>query len=402
MKKQEEKNKNNRPLLIFICVFVSIVVALGGALGATLAVKNARAVVKYGNATMDDCVVKYFASYYKMLYMRDLRMNGVKAYDTDDFWSSENEEGISYGELYRRGLEDYLRTLVASAGVFLEYSSYKPEDKLRVSRVADDILAAKAKGSVAEFNSLTEKYGFNYSDFCDAIALLYKAEQAITAIYGQGGLNLKNFPGECKKYLDTYSHISLIFVRTEQTFELDAEGNKIFDESNNAVMRDLTEEEKLERQKIIDTLTAAIEAKKNGGDLQITPEMFEIYLEKSDGDPDMYQKGYYFHKNAEATTKSAEIFPEVVERALSMEKYEYAKVDCSIGVCFIYKYDVVDGAYDDADNSFFSDFYSDASGYLYNQVLETLKPDVRLSPSFSEIDTLPIPYLEEFYVRSWN
>jgi hypothetical protein len=167
-------------------------------------------------------------------------------------------------------------------------------------------------------------------------------------------------------------------------------------------MRELTEDEKHEKAEIIDTITAAIDAKNSGGDKQITPEMFEIYLEKSDGDPEMYEKGYYFHQNAEMTAEFAEEFPEIVERALDMEKYEYEKVDCSIGVCFIYKYDITKDAYDDADNVFFSDFYSDAADYVYASLLEVMKPDAVFEDSFGEIDLLAIPYLEEFYVRSWN
>ena len=403
MNNQEKTKKNpNRLLVIFICVFVSVVIAIGGSIGAAVAIKNARAVARYGSVTVDEGVAKYFASYYKMLYIRALRTAGVLAKDTEDFWNSKNQDGISYGDAYLRDFKEYMSSLIASCKVFLDYSSYKAKDKQRVLSVTDEILSAKAKGSVETFNSECEKYGFNYRDFCDAIALLYKAEHASEVIYGKNGVNLNNFPSECKKYLDTYSHVSLIFVRTEETFVLDEEGNRIYDENMNEVKRALTEEERLEKQAVIDTLTAAIEAKKNGGDMQITPEMFDLYLKKSDGDPEMYDKGYYFHENAEKTLEFATMFPEVVERALDMELYEYEKVDCSIGVCFIYKYDVEEGAYSSSENVFFSDFYSDAANYLYSDILKTLKCDVSFSDSFDEIDALKIPYLEEFYVRSWN
>ena len=403
MNNQEEtKKSNNKILVIFVCAFVAAVIAIGGTIGAIVAINNSRAMVKCGSVTLEEGDVKYLASYYKMLYIRALRTEGILAEDTDEFWSGESEGGVSYGESYVRGFKEYVGRLVASGKVFLDYSSYKTEDKDRVKRVAEEILQAKAGNSVAEFNEKCEKYGFNYDDFCDTIALLYKADRSETVIYGENGVNLSNFPDECEKYLDTYSHVSLIFVRTEETFELDGEGNRIYDEEGKAVMRKLTEEERREKQGIIDTLTAAIEAKKNGGDMQITPEMFELYLAKSDGDSKMYDKGYYFRENAEKTAEFATAFPEVVERALDMGLYEYDKVDCSIGVCFIYKYDVEEGAYSSSENVFFSDFYSDAADYLYSDILNTLKSDVYFSDSFDEIDILEIPYLEEFYVRSWN
>ena len=403
MNNQEETKKSkNKILVIFVCVFVSVVIAVGGTIGAIVAINNSRATVKCGSVALEEGDVKYLASYYKMLYIRALRIAGIMAEDTDEFWNSKDEDGVSYGESYVRGFKEYVSGLMASCKVFLDYSSYNKEDKNRVAKVAEEILQAKAGNSVAEFNEKCEKYGFNYDDFLDVIALLYKADRSKTVIYGENGVNLSNFPAECEKYLDTYSHVSLIFVRTEETFELDGEGKRIYDEDGNAVMRALTEEERLEKQEIINTLTAAIEAKKNGGDMQITPEMFELYLEKSDGDSKMYDKGYYFRENAEKTAEFATVFPEVVERALDMELYEYEKVDCSIGVCFIYKYDVEEGAYSSSENVFFSDFYADAANYLFSNVSETLKTDVYFSESFEKIDILEIPYLEEFYVRSWN
>ena len=403
MSNQEEtKKSNNRFLIIFVCAFVALVTIVGGTIGAVVAINNSKAIVKCDGVALEEGEVMYLASYYKMLYIRALRTAGISAKDTEEFWNSKNEDGVSYGESYLLGFKDYVKRLVAACNVFLDYSSYTKADSKRVKNVAEEILEAKASGSVSEFNEKCEKYGFNYNDFCDAIALLYKADRSETVIYGENGVNLTNFPDECAKYLDTYSHVSLLFVRTEETFALDGEGNRIYDENGNAVMRALTEEERLEKQRIIDTLTSAIEAKKNGGDMQITPEMFELYLEKSDGDSKMFDKGYYFRENAEKTAEFATMFPEVVERALDMELYEYDKVDCSIGVCFIYKYDVTEGAYSSSENVFFSDFYSDAANYLYSDVLETLKSDVYFSDKFDEIDLLGIPYLEEFYVRSWN
>ena len=130
--------------------------------------------------------------------------------------------------------------------------------------------------------------------------------------------------------------------------------------------------------------------------------MFEIYLKKSDGDANMHSKGYYFNRNAETTAEFAVEFPEIVEAALSMDMYEYLKVDCSIGVCYIYRYDTVDGAYSDKDNQFFSDFYSDASEYLFSDILLTLGEEVKFSDSYAEIDLISIPFNEDFYVKAWK
>lgn len=392
----------NRVLIVFVSVFLAIVLSVGGVLGISVALKNARAVVRYENVTADEGAVRYLASYYKMLYLRSLNSAGISAFDGEEFWNSISEEGKSYGEHFEEGFREYLASLIAANNIFLSYSKYTPEDKYRVAATVEEILKYKANNSVSDFNSMAEPYGFDHDDFSNAAALLYKAERAKEILYGINGENLKSFPEECAKYYETYSHVSLIFIRTEQVFEYDEEGKLVYDEEGNVRLRDLTEDERAERQGIIDTLTCAIEAKKNGENMQITPTMFENFLAKSDSDKTMNDVGYYFHGNANATREFAEAFPEVVEASLAMDKYEYRRVDCSIGVCFIYKYDLADKAYSDSDNVFFSDFYSDASDYLYGDIIETLSDYVAFSDSYGEIDLLSIPVIKDFYIREWK
>ena len=61
----------NRFLSIFIGVFLAVVLVLGGVLGIVVGVKNARAVVKYSNVTLDEETVNYLVAYYKMLYLNE-------------------------------------------------------------------------------------------------------------------------------------------------------------------------------------------------------------------------------------------------------------------------------------------------------------------------------------------
>jgi hypothetical protein len=116
----------------------------------------------------------------------------------------------------------------------------------------------------------------------------------------------------------------------------------------------------------------------------------------------MYEKGYYFRAESETTAEFAGEFPEIVERALTMKKSEYAEVECSIGTCFIYRYEPKKGAYTDKDNLFFSDFYSDASDYLYRESLRELSVLVEFRDAYFALDTLSIPKNYEFYVKVWK
>lgn len=392
----------NRFLTTFVCIFTAVVLIFGAVLGIIVAVKNSQAVVYYGRVRVDDGTLRYLSANYKINYIRTLRASGVSATDSEYFWNSTDASGKTQRELYNASFEEYVRTLVSACHIFMSNASYTSEDKKSVKATAEEVMYYKADGSKDLFNSKAEKYGLDYDDFLSAAELLYKADKAKTVIYGEDGKNLANFPAECEKYLKTYSHVSLLFVRDKELLVVDENGNQVYNEDGTPLIREMTAEEKAERQSVIDDLTAAMEARKNGGDGQITLEMFEIYLEKSNGDPDMHKKGYYFHKDAAATAEFATQFPEVVEKAFEMELYDYARVECSIGVCFIYKYDIASGAYADDDNLFFSDFYKNASTYLYADVLETYAPEINVKDAFYDIDYSSIPVLSDFIIAEWK
>ena len=366
---------------VLICVFISFVLAAGGILGISQGIKNARAIVKYEHVSLDEGMVNYLASYYKSVYIRNMKITGVKAEDSDAFWQSKNPDGISYGEHFDKSFREYLSSVVAAANIYLTYSHYTAEDKIAVTKTTEEILKFKADGSVDKFNEMAEKYHYDYDDFHNAAALLYKATRASEIIYGAGGVNLKNYPDLCEEYLQRYTHVSLLFV-------------KINDE--------MSESDRAAKQEIIDTLSAAIEAKNTGNGMPITDIMFENYLKNSDGDSTMHDRGYYFRRGSEKTAEFGTAFPEIVEASFEMAVGEYRMVECSVGVCFIYKSDVTAGAYTDESNIFFSDFYSDASLYHYEKVLEALVDDVTFNTRYNKLAPLSIPVVEDFVIREFK
>lgn len=378
----------NRFLTTFVGIFLAIVLVLSGVLVISLGVKNANAVVKYGNVTLDEGTVNYLISYYKLLYLEELNMSGIEAYDRDSFWASEVEDGKSYGEHFKESVREYIASVVAAADIYLTYATYTPDDKLSVALTCEEILKYKAEGDVSVFNDHAEKHSFDYNDFQNAAALLYKAQRAAIVLYGEDGENLENSPEECEKYFDTYSHVSLLFLRDETLIETD--------EESNVSLRDMTDEERVERISLAEEIRAKITAG------TMTPEEFENYLEKSDGDPVANEKEYYFHESADATSKFAVEFPTIVDASLKMNIGEYIEVDTSAGICFIYKCENTEGAYAYEDNPFFSDFYSDAALYLYSEVLSELAGEVNFKDAYGDIDALSIPMIEEFYIREFK
>ena len=393
----------NRFLAILISIFLVIVIGGGGILLIITGVRNARAIVRYESVTVVEGTVRFLASSYKRLYLASLRTGGIlEAEDSVAFWQSVSPDGKTYEEHFEESFKNYLASLVASANVYMQNSKYSTEDKRIVAQSADEILRFHAGGSVSKFNEEAEKYGFDYSDFETAVGLLYKASKAKEITYGIDGSNLVNFPDQCISYLAEYTHVSLLFVRTEQIMKTDEGGNIIYNADGTPVMRPLTAEEKAERTETINVLNAAIEAKNTGNNYQISEEMFENYLLTSDGDKNMHSTGYYFHPSAAATKEFSTEFAEIVEKSYEMTIGEYVMVECSIGVCFIYRYDVAADAYTDTKNPFFSDFYSNAADYLYSRAIEEYIPEVIFKDAYYEIDIAAIPKINDFYIREFK
>lgn len=386
----------NRFLTIFVCIFLAVVLLAGGILAIVVGVKNAKSVIKYGNVTVDEETVNYLAAYYKLLYLKELNTSGIDAEDTPPFWQSKADGGVSYGEHFKRSFRDYLSSLVAAADVYISYAGYTADDREAVELTCEEILEYKAGGDVKTFNERCSKYGFTYDGFLKAAALLYKAQRTELVLYGEDGENLKNFPEECEKYFATYSHVSLLFLREETLIKTDEDGKYVLDENGEAVLRDMTEQERQQRLALAEKIRAEITAG------TMTPEKFEAYLKQSDSDPAVREKGYYFNESAEATEEIAEEFADMVKSSLEMNIGEYREVKTPIGTCFIYKYKNTDGAYADEENPFFSDFYTDAVPYLYAEVLAELVGEVKFKDAYNEIDSLSIPKISEFYIREFK
>lgn len=399
-KNVKEKPKKNRFLIIFICIFLSAVIVLGGVFGTIAAVRESRSVAKYGDTYLDKGAAVYLAAYYKYRYIDLLKQQGINAYDSSLFWQKEAEEGKSYADALRESFEEYVSALLVANAIYDSYADFNKSEKEKVKAAAEAMLRySSAAGSRESFDSLCEIYGFDYDGFLLAAEYLYKADSAMSAMYGEDGSGISSSTEECERYLATYTHVDLMFIRLEDTFVRDDEGNISYDSDGVAITRPLTAEELAERQDIVSKMRTYI------SENTVTVETFEYYLEKSDGDSDMYDVGYYFNQNAETTGEFSEVFSEVVDKAYGMEIGEYAEVECPAvgGVCFIYKYNVAEGAYANSDNPFFSDFYSDAVSYIYPIVLTELSADAELRDSFYEIDIVSLPRLsEEFIIKSWN
>ena len=71
---------------------------------------------------------------------------------------------------------------------------------------------------------------------------------------------------------------------------------------------------------------------------------------------------------------------------------EYKKVKTDVGVCYIYKDFVDDGAYASANSEFFTDFYKDGASFVFSEALVSLSANARTTDLFDKIDLSLLPY----------
>lgn len=393
---KRHRSRKNVFLTTFICVFLALVLIFGAVLGIITAMKNLNAVVKYEGQTMDKDTASFFVTYCKYRYMSILSSMGVEnVEDTKGFWNKTHDnEGVSYGELLIKNTEQYIRQVMVANYLFDKYAKLSSSDREIINNAGRELLIYKADGKKDVFNSAVKQYGFSYSSFKDAITMLYKANVAKSIIYGSDGSNLANFPELADEYLSEYTHVKLLFIRTETKFELDENGDRIIGDDGNDKTLPLTDEEKAEKQALISEIRGYIEAAKVGGDIQMGEEMFNYYLTKYDeGDKDMHADGYYFHKNSSFAAEFSTVFKNVVNKSYEMKTGSYDEVSVDFGVCFIYKYEPTVRVYSSTlAEACFTDFYSDAANVMFEKTLTELSEDVVFDKKFSEIDIIGLPY----------
>jgi hypothetical protein len=374
------------------------VLIFGAVFGIINLVKYHRAVAYSGDTYIDEGEMNYLSSYYKQLFSRELRISEGVNPDITGFWEKTDKWGVIYGDRLKAGFKEYVTGVLTAAAIYDSAISFSGAEKENYNRICDDMLLYLAGSDEKKFNEATAEFGFDWDDFRSANILLYKAQRAKSALYGEDGSKLILDSTSCNEYLRTYTRVDLLFIRLEDKFVLDDDGNFTYDDEYNVITEPLTEAEITERQALISTLNGYI------ANEDMSPETFFHYQKSSDGDKDMYSIGYYFNPLSEATAEFKSEFSEIVDKAYSMDIGKYEMVECPAikGVCFIYRTDVIDGAYANDMNPFFSDFYSDAATYLYPITLKNLRVEVTFKDNFNANTILTQPKNNKYYVRSFD
>ena len=387
-----------RLIVIIVSVFLAAVLLFGAIYGIVIAVINAGYVMTYGGIGVDSGVVAYLTSYYKAVYMKNLAQDGNEVEDTAEFWGQIMVNETTLGDYLKYSTENYIKQVLAVNYLFDRYATLTSDDKKDLELAVREKLDYLAGGSVSTFNEMSAEYGFDYDDFKEGSELLYKAWSAKSKMFGENGEYMLEFPDEVEEYYKSYSHVKLLFVRTESTFVLDENGDRVKGDDGNDTLRDLTDEEKAQRLESVEYLKGVI-AKINSGesDGAIFDQLLRDYDE---GDRDSHTKGYYFNENASYTKEFADEFKRVVDIAYEIDIGKASYTECSVGYCFIYRIPRETGAYVDTSSDWcFSDFFPNASTEMFQKMIDEIAAEVEVRDGWSLIDPVSIPYTTDFIAR---
>lgn len=395
-KKKEKKNKGKVFLITFVCIFLALVIIAGLIFGISAAIKNKKAVVKYGDVTLTEAEVKFLISYCKYDILTAYKSQGAK--DTPEFWNSKCPIAKNYAELLEFKAKQLVTQVVASNYIFDKYARLSSEEKKEIKRITKEILDYRMNSSEDSFNLLAAPYGFSYSDYEGIVTKLYKFEKAYSVYYVANYEEMSRNEELCNNYYSEYSNVKLLFINTEKDYKLDSNGKRI-DENGKFVYVELSDEEKAKRLEDAQKVRQAIANLGTGDSYQMNDEMFAGFVEKY---PSPYgikdQSGFYLHEDASYTTWLRNEQPMVVAEALFLEVTDdagvYKEVKTEQGVCFIYKSPIntADMAYlDTSAESCFLDFYRGLVMNEFEKAVVEISEAVELRDAYFKIDLITHP-----------
>ena len=388
---EESAAKTRKLVIIFVSAVLSLVLLLGIVLGTVAIVKNASYAVKLESVGMTEGVANYFVTLFKDSYIRQLKSSGVEAADTAAFWASpyinEQVSTSTQGDYLKLYVENNVKKILADNYLFDKYLTLSSEAKNDIAMTVREILYTKAANSRSQFDSDAELYGFDYDDFKTAVEMLYKSSAVTKGVFGSNGQNLVGLTDYCDEFFMGsddfvgYTRAKVVFVRTEDTFKLDENGNRIKESTTDAdgkliqvdVTRPLTKEEKEAREKHISVFEACIDGFKND---TVPKSTFDEEAEKvyayGENDSVGYD-GYYFCRGNFFTNEFSTAYSDVVEKATRLSVGEVGVVEYTkesegyderngfVGKVYIYRVENETRAYENVTSPFFTDFYRVAS-----------------------------------------
>lgn len=354
-----------RVLKCFLCLILVLVVALCAAsCGSSKDYFYKNNTKDYVYKCGEFVVEKNFYTYWLARYKAILMYTYSDIKDTDEYWDSQQGDS-TINDIMTAYADNTVKNYIASLYLFNKFTLDLGTSKVaNVEEQLSEILEDGYDGNVANLNKEAYQYGINY----DMLRQIYIAEAKTEAVYSYlTSQVLKNkLTDELRaSYLnENYAHTTHIFVGTEYAYNLDKDGNVIYDSNGNYTTA-LTDEQKKDKLAKIAELDA----------ISLSTDNFAEYQGKYNEDPSLknYKNGYFVSTNNNYDAA-------YVTTALTMKPGEIKKVEGNQGVYYILKQEMPQKAYSDTANSDFFDKYDNhILDYLYWEYMDDIYAEIEVN-----------------------
>ncbi|MBQ8382361.1 MAG: hypothetical protein IJX47_04050 [Clostridia bacterium] len=319
-------------------------------------------VMGYEGYTVTEGMYLYWMKTWKDHYVT----NYSDVEDTDAFWSSLNESGVTNEEYITTNIKTRIRYYLIGQALFDQYGlELSAESKADIQ--ADLDAQIEYFGSKSEYNSYLDKeYGINLSVLEKIYTYEEKYTQVYEYLYSTTG-KLTASTAELDEYYQSYyARVKYVMFLKNTKYVYDEEGKRVTDSSGYYKMEDLTEEEQAQ---VTATVNEVFDAVKGGADVA---DYFEEYMTEFGFDATAYPNGFYITAD-EYTQHTAE----VTNAALSMEVGEVRLVENDACYFVVQKFDLIDQAYNtEADSDQFTYLVSYCNSEKFIKHFEELSKNI--------------------------
>ena len=340
--KIKEKKKLSPYALLAIIVAAAVVTLL--VVAAVLSIAAPSAVMSYEGITVDEEMYCFWFSYYKMQVMAAYGIKGTS--DTEEFWRTKMENGVTYGEYLTKIIDDRIKTKVITSYMYDSLGAPLPDYAIEeINDYMSAILDYVADGDEKEFASIAEKYHTSYDAVRKVATFDYKAELLFTLMYGDGSHATKE--QKDSYYNENFARVKVIFINTKtKTVENDGKSYTV----------ELTASELENKLALADSVEEKLS---RGSDIS---ELISIYSDEAAST--YYENGFYLSE------KSDYPVTEVTKAALSLAVGEWTRVESDYGIHFVSRLPLDEEGYANKDNSdWFSTFDSDVAMTEFDKVV---------------------------------
>lgn len=196
-----------------------------------------KAAFAYNGKSIGEYMYQYWVATYKtnILYS----YNGLK--DSEEFWNSELEDGVSVEKYFTERISDQMKKYVISLKLFDEFGLKLDDETMQA--INDDIEEKIASyGSRGAFNNELAQLGINIDILKQIYICEHKYEALYEYLYGTNGIYAPDDSQVDDYYKSKYNRVKYIVLYTTKIV-YDDDGNYKYDSDGNIMTEEMTEDE---------------------------------------------------------------------------------------------------------------------------------------------------------------